>query len=65
VDHLRVDALGGEGEAADQAGHHQAAAGERILLQAGQFGQVVHGGPPLLVLWRSIGGERGFAQRTT
>ena len=42
VDRLRDRPCGRQGEAADQAGHHETAPRQRIVAQAGGFGQVVH-----------------------
>jgi len=60
-DGLRLDAIDGEGEATDQAGHHQAAAGERVVAQTGGFGDIVHFGPHLPAGWGRIdpGGRLG------
>jgi hypothetical protein len=42
VDRLGLDPLSGQREAADQAGHHEAASRQRISPQAADLGHVIH-----------------------
>jgi hypothetical protein len=46
MDNLRGHPLGGERETAHQPAHHQAAAGQRIVTQARELGDVVLGYTP-------------------
>ena len=61
LDRLRLDTLRGEREAADQAGHHEAAACERIAAQAGDLGHVVHAWPSLGAMGGELGRKRDCA----
>ena len=57
-DHLGLDPGRRERQPGYQPGHHQAAAGERVVLEAGEAVQVVHAGGSLLEHGHDVGERR-------